>query len=88
MYSDKWEVGKRLIGYVQMRMDVVSLASCFAQCTWMLPNCESLNMSLDPKVNTSIYICELNSKSVDEDPMAQIDDPKYIYYDVFTNKDD
>jgi len=85
MYSDKWEVGTRLIGYVQLQIDVVSLASCFSQCTRMLPNCESLNMSLNPKVNTTLYICELNSKSIDEDPMAQIDDPDYIYYDVFSN---
>ena len=86
MFSDKWEVGKRLIGYVQMQMDINSLASCFSQCTRMLPNCESLNMSLNPKVNTSLYICELNSKSVYEDPMAQIGDPNYVYYDVFSNK--
>ena len=88
MFSDKSNVGKRLIGYMQVRINVVSLASCFSQCSWMLPNCESLNMSLKPNMNTSLYKCELNSKSVHEDPMAQIDEPNYIYYDMFTNNYD
>ena len=83
MFSDNLERGKRLIGYVQKQTTVTSLASCFKECTKMLPICVSLNMAMNHTIHTSSYNCELNSKSVDDDPEAYITDPNYIYYDVF-----
>ena len=83
MFSDQWERGRRLIGYTQKRTNVSSLASCFSECTKMVPNCLSLNMALYPTLHTSSYICELNFKTVQDDQTAYISDPGYIYYDIF-----
>ena len=83
MFTTNSERGRRLIGYAQMRKDVASLAECFSECMKMVPSCVSLNMAMSYTLHTSLYACELNGMTVDDDANAYIKDPNYTYYDIF-----
>lgn len=84
MYSSAVERGRRLVGNVQRRRGVPSLASCYSECRKMVPLCVSLNFAVWTTPGTSSYLCELNDVSLDDDSKAYIEDPGFVYYDIFS----
>ena len=50
----------------------------------MVPLCVSLNFAVWTTPGTSSYLCELNDVSLDDDSKAYIEDPGFVYYDIFS----
>ena len=84
MISTAESAGKRLTGHTKKTVNVDSLKDCFKQCMLLKPfYCSSLNLSIWSISSEGNYICELNDKTVLDDPDKFEDDADFVYYDVF-----